>query len=401
MATLRSIRQAIGFNVPGQQPSAMQLYMTTAESPNAHTLISTLLEGDSGSHRGKYVVVNEPDTERTLSGLLRRVDEFDNETGELTLVGDLPFTSLADTEFELWESVHSPQTIHSLINQAIDHANKRTYDPVIETQLYLGPNDRRMKVPDEFYYLTEVQSLRSIDHRVVGEGGWPDTAPQDTEGLRVRVWQLPANTAVNVEITEINLARYTHLAVVAYNYGDAAALGMNVSSGATKRVECPGKGWKYLSTELEGVADETEVTLNAELVAGGTQARPLGVRFLMFVDEDSAEWADTRFNADNGLREVDIVLPQMEGESIYSGLYRSGYTDGRRIRMLGGKQLVPLTKDLQEATISAEYIINEATALDLMVLGREQPDTELAPPWFQRARLSFLDLPAYKRKRVR
>ena len=324
MATLRAIRQAIGFNVPGQQPSAMQLYTTTADSPDAHTIVSALLEGDSGSHRGKYVVVNEPDTERTLSGLLRRVDSFDAETGQLTLVGDLPFTPDEDTDFELWESIHSPQTIHSLINQAIDHANKRTYDPLIATGMYLGPTERHMDVPEDFYYISRVQSLSAVHHRVVGIEGWPDAAPQDTTSLTVRVWNLPQATAVAVEVADVNVSRFTHLGVVAYNYGDADELTLSIDGGPSTAYAVQGKGWKYVSHPIASMADVTELELNVSRVAGGAQAYPLGVRFLMFVDEATAEWEDVKFYVERGLSSVDIILPSTEGSSLYAGLYQTG-----------------------------------------------------------------------------
>ena len=389
MATLRSIRQTVGRQIPGQQPAAMQTYVLSAAAGAATQLVCATLGGQVNAHRGKYVVVNEPASTRKPAELTRAVDSWDPAADTLTIRGALPYTPASGTTIELWDGRFPPTLVDSYINQALDHANGRTYGSMIGDELWAGPHQRELDAPAGMEFLNDVQQLAGIKERLLaGDASeWPSTTSKQFERLGVWTQDLPHTSVVEAPAyEEVELGRWTHLVAVAYNYGDAASLSMGLSSGALTAAACSGRGWKYLAVPAAAAGSVSSVFLQTALRSGGSQARPLSVHQVKLVDEPTAEWSSVKYMLPLGTGGVMLVEPAKWGS---------------RYRMLGGKPHTPLEQDLDEAPVSTEFLTSYATALALLATGTENPDASLAGPWFTMARRAMQAIPNPARRRVR
>ena len=382
MATLREIRQAIGFNLPGSQPRAMQRYKVAAGSTNT-VIRSDELTGANDVHAGKYVVINEPDTKRELIDLTREVDGNSVENKTLTLAGALPVVPQAGWTFELWAAEFPPDVIANYVNQALGDANTRSHEPMSADTLYLGPEERVMRPPLAMEYLSRVEVLQAnAAHDLMRSNTqWPVEVVKDTASLQLEVRVVPSNTEVRVQFEALHPARWSHVAAVGYSYGNLRNLSMGTTSAGKEAAALPpdqGRGWFHLQVPIAGGG-----VVDSVFIEGDGQ---FALAELNFIDEEAEDWKPMPYSIHLGTRTVSL---------------RGGYYGPQRVRLLGGRRFEPLEHDLDESPVVPEFLVNQATGLALMGLGAEDGEASLAGPWFRRAKTSYLSIPAYDRAQLR
>jgi len=300
--------------VPGQQPQAMHPYVLTANSPSPDQLVVATLSGETNSHSGKYVVVNEPGTTRTPRDLTREVRTFDADTSTLTLYGNLPYTPQAGTGIELWDSRYPPFAIESYINQAIENANQRTYQTSSVDTILVGPLGREFVVPRGMQYVSAVQIQRSVEYaEIAGEfSAWPASTQADYYTLGIHVRQLPAATDIALDVPEsLERGRWTHVAALVYNHDSASALAIEIPGAAGFEfgrvlVDVQGRGWHYAVAPLEGSGAIDRLVLNVGNLPNSNDPFPLSVWRVRVVNEDSAQWQDVEFTLPQGTGQVNL-----------------------------------------------------------------------------------------------
>ena len=143
--TRRDIRRFIGHDLQGTQQGGMVLRTATAFTST--TLTDTGFIGQADEPRGKYVVIE---------GHVARVSSF--EASVLTFAPAIPGLPADGGEYELWDQKYHPQQINSLINSAIvDAQTNGVLRHAMKDDAYLPPTTTRIKAPDDWLALREIE----------------------------------------------------------------------------------------------------------------------------------------------------------------------------------------------------------------------------------------------------
>ena len=379
MATLREIRQSIGFNLDGIQHGAITVRRTTDASPDLSTIIDATV--GRNDQAGRWLVGNGAGN---LSGVIRLI--INSTADRLTLAAPLPSLAPEGMDYEIWDKELSPHGVHNHIQQAIDEANHRTYVPLRRDDLFIGRYGRNVEIPEEFDYVREIHYAHpflpgintgtGIGWNLAGEGiGSPPTGSTWVLGhLGVHVLEVPqAGIAYSVPEPYPWTVGYSHIASVVYGLAADAGIAVTIN-GERYEANNLGPGWHYAIVPLRARTTDDIDTITI----GATGSTSILLYRTSLIQEGAVRWRKARFTLPPGSR------------TAYLGML---YDDYVRLRVHGGKEIAPLVADEDELPINPAFIIKKATALSVVALGREDPDSTLFDTWSRQARADYLALP--------
>ena len=380
MATLREIRRSVGYNLDGIDHGAMVVRRTTAVSTDAAIIHDSTIRQQNLD--GFWFVSGGSGA---LSGVIRRIIGNDVSGGTLTLQTALPALAPADMEYEVWDQKIPPAGVHDRINQSITEANERTYVPVMRDNLFIGRQAHNFEIPQDFDYVREIHYMSPFLPGMSGEGIWwclagegigspPDGSEWEYSRLGVHLLSLPvAGLEYAVQEPSPGTIGYSHVAAVVYGTASDAGIAITIG-GEVYRETNVGLGWRYVTIPLQ-VLSATEIeTINLR----STGVAPILLYMVALIQEEAVRW-----------RKASFTIPPGGGRAYLGALF----DDYVRLRIHGGKNIEALEADAAELSINPAFIIKKTTALSLVSLGREDPDSTLYQQWAQQARFDYFALP--------
>jgi len=387
--TLAQIRQAIGHQLPGNNPGAVFVGTATVNpSAGADTvsLVDAKLRGTTNNHAGKWLVLNEMADGDSNSGHIARVD---SNTVDAPAAGDVDLTfvpaatdAIATTDsYELWDEEYNPARVNDAINAAIDHATGRIYDPVEDTSLFCDGYQSRYSLPSDIYMIRKV--LRRITARstsvLSGGAAMDETVDGDFDitvdtNITKRKGSnkiIVAGTASNGDIatdsiTSKNLSRYTHLELWLRVSSDVAASDLVILLDDTASCASPretlampavtaAERWKRVRIALANPhLDIAIISVGFEYNAN-VKANNIWWADITAIDADSEEYEEMNqgtWKIDQEARELILKAP---------GSF--GY---RQMKIVGGDRPARLTAETTVCEIPEEFVIAYSKALLLM-----------------------------------
>ena len=167
--TRANIRQRVCFNLAGAR-----FVSSTATGGSTTTIVDTSQKGGTDEHKGKWGLMTGGTAGNI--GLFRQVTAFVTSTSTFTISPALPSGVANGDTYELLPEDFTPTLIHSLINQAIDYATGKAYDPEEDVSLHLHPDERRYVVPTNIAVITKLE--RRVQHSGIQidpcESGWTE-----------------------------------------------------------------------------------------------------------------------------------------------------------------------------------------------------------------------------------
>ena len=353
---------------------------------DATGLVTTLITDDfplggSNEHRGKYLVF----TSGTNDGSVRRITSSVVTDGQSTLVfhpAVAAVTADGDTA-ELWDESYNPESIHAFLNQAIMDSTGSTYDPIENITLHADGKTKRFDIPDNISMIQKLQFRSSITSQIIHECGGKFTESTDAEltqtvdsedykrgGSSLKLTTTAGDGSfISESISSLDISGYTHLegwvkattAIAAADFNiclDDATCTCDGNDKETLAVPAAvADTWTFFRIALANPESDTAiVSVGIEYNANsGTNT----VRFdeLRVVHTDEADW----FDIDRALWSID--KPNRDLILKNGAVDLVGYA---LLKIIGGDKPALLTTDASTSEIDDTYIIQYATAMQLM-----------------------------------
>ena len=167
------IRLAVGHNC-----DAVFEGSTTSASVGTDDIIDRKLRGGTNDQAGKHIIVTSGARDGDTSQVFSNTAASAGTAMSLTVRPVLGGTLANSVTYELWDDEFQPLKIHNWINQAIQYATGRAYDPEEDVSLHLNGFERRYVIPSVFAMITKLE--RRHAHNGVSidpcETGWTEQA---------------------------------------------------------------------------------------------------------------------------------------------------------------------------------------------------------------------------------
>lgn len=373
--TREQLRKSIGRNLIGHR----LIDSTASSNDSAAGLIDDTLLGGDDNYNGWWIVVNSPEAN---CGSIRRISDYDSNATRLVWLRPLAQATAAGTRYELWPPDYPPPIIHDYIDQSIQEARARIYEPIEDYSLHADGAESRFALPAEVDAVFAVQARASAPSQSIHRMGevfdqatdaeW--TQSIDTTGPRHGVPSLRIDISAQAEngdfisdsVGPIDLSRSTHgegwmrsesdLAagdvVLHLNDGPARADGSDAESLPMPR--CPAGRWTYFLAALSNPWDDGAIDSICIEYHANIRECTLWFGDIRAIDSRSAMWRTLPSNSwgiDRGSRRLTLTD---------AGRRTAGYAP---LKIVGGKDPSPLPTDASTTAAPEEFVIARSTAL--------------------------------------
>lgn len=387
--TKAQIRQAIGHQLPGNNPGAVFIGTATVDptaGADTSSMVDTKLRGSANNHSGKWLVLNEMADGDANSGHIARVD---SNTVDLPATGDVDLTyvpastdaiAVADS-YELWDEEYNPANINDAMNAAIDHATGRIYDPVVDTSLFCDGSQSRYSLPSDVYMIQKV--MRRIRARstsvLLGSAAMDETVDADfTVTVDTNISKrkgsnkiVIAGTASNGDIatdsiSSKNMSRYTHLELWLRVSADVAASDLAILLDDT--ASCASPVETLAVPAITAAARWTRVRIALANPHLDTAIISVGIEYNANVKANNIWWSDIiAIDADSEeYEEMNQSTWKIDPEARELILKAPGSFGYHQIKIVGGDRPARLSGETTVCEVPEEFVIAYAKALLLM-----------------------------------
>lgn len=223
--TLKQIRQAVGYNIRGKNPSGRAVWVgsTTSAGGDTSSVVDTKLVGGDDEYNGHYVKF----VSGTLDGEQSRASDYSASAYDITVAPVFTVTVPTGASYEMWDDPYDPTFINELINQQILDATGRVYDAEVDVSLHLHPDVWSYSIPSQFAMINKLEQrvvlsdieVHSCDRLFDETTDANFTQSLDTEDKRrgnsslkvVVAAGASAGDLITDAIASTNLSKYTYL----------------------------------------------------------------------------------------------------------------------------------------------------------------------------------------------
>ena len=309
----------------------------------------------------------------------------------------------------MWKQDFRPQLIHDLINQAINYATGKAYDPEEDISLHLHADERRYVIPSVFAAISRLEHRSSHSSVSIDpcESGWTQqtnvTQAFDTkikrEGnaslrLVLAAALAAADNAASKTITSLDISEYDRIELWLMSSVAAAAsdFTLRLTSGSTtvsfNMPALTANTWTFVRVTInpDDARQLTAVTTVVLRQVVDIGAATMWVDDIRAVKNSTAQWE--RIGGHNW------YIDKEAGEIVFKPSW--GTPPYNLLKIIGGDKPVLLNADATASEIDPFFVIAKATELALMATsGGPQND-----PDARRQQVAYWATEAEKRARA-
>jgi hypothetical protein len=377
--TREQIDTSVGYNLGA-------LYVGTTNSSGASdgtTAVDTNLQGGDDVHNGKWLIV----TSGTNDGEIRRVTDYVQSSGTLTVATAFTAQVASSVTYQLWDEIYDPSALHDFENQAILETYGRAFDTVEDISLHGDGKSTRFDVPSGISMISKLERRSSVDSIRVHEFGTTFdettdgdfTQSLDTEDKKQGAQSLKvviaagasADDKITDSITSIDISRATHLefwikSTVALSAGQMDILLDDTAACASplETLDVPAVSkdtWTFCRVILNNPELDTAIISVGFRYTTDIAAVTIWLDDMSAVVSDSAVWQTIP-------QRIWTIDPE-EQDLIFTPAGRDllGY---RLLKIKGGDKPALLSSASSTLEIDDEYVIARTTFLSLSAHGR-------------------------------
>ena len=368
------IRLAIGHNC-----NAVFEGSTTSASAGTDDIIDRKLRGALNDLAGRHIIISSGARDGDTSQVFSNTAASAGTATTLTVRPVLGGTLANAVTYEMWDEEFQPLRIHNWINQAIQYATGRAYDPEEDVSLHLNGFERRYVIPSAFAMITKLERRYSYSGVFIDpcESGWTQQtnvtqafdATQRREGsnslrLILAAAVVAGDNVASKTITALDISKCDRIGFWIRSSVAAAAgdFTLRLTSGSiTVAFNVPAlvaNTWHFHRVTIN--PDDAR-QLTAVMTVVLRQVVDIGAATLWLDDikaeeNSSAKWEEIRPH----LWDID----QEAGEIVFKPSW--GSVPYNLLKITGGDKPVLLNADGTNSEIDPFFVIAKATELALM-----------------------------------
>lgn len=397
--TRDQLRKSIGRNLIGHR----LIDSTASSNDTAAGLIDDTLLGGDDNYNGWWIVLNSPQANR---GSIRRISDYDSNTTRLVWLRPIPQATTAGTWYELWPPDYPPSIIHDYIDQSIQEARSRIYEPIEDYSLHADGAESRFPIPTTIDAVFQVQVRASAPSQAIHQTGelfdqttdaqW--TQSIDNHGPRHGIPSLRIDISAQAQngdfisdsMGPIDLSPSTHVegwmrsdcdlaagdVKLHLNDGPAQADGSDAES--LPMPTCHAGRWTYFLAALSNPWNDDAIDSIAIEYHANIRKCVLWFADIRAIDSKSATWRTLPPNSwsiDPASRRLTLTN---------AGRRTAGYAP---LKIVGGTDPSPMPTDASTTAAPEEFVIARSTALAARAAsGFAESAHAIAEHWDARAR---------------
>lgn len=378
--------------------------VTTADSATSFT--DTKWKGNADRANGMWLHMTSGDE----TGEIVRVTD-DDGSGDLTFDALTGSPSSGET-YILWDERYRPDSIYSLMNDAILDLYGRFYNEAIDLSLHAGDGVARFDIPTGFSSIREVAKRVRVPASLISntDAVWDETTDSDftqsvdTEHTKtgsslklVIAGAVSAGDFISDSIESVDLSDRTHLEMWIYATAAtvAADLVIRLDSGAVQGdgtdleiLSIPAltaDTWTFVRIALANPETDTAIISVGFEYSANEGANTIYLDDIWCVNNDKMQFAPLprrQWRIDRANR--DLALKP-------SGVRAAGYS---LLKLTGGDEPALLTADTTVNEIPEAYLIAKTVATALESFGPSDDRTAIQlSRWGRRAEIAYRRLP--------